>query len=67
VSRICQSVNVVLVIDSYGMLLGNDRVVFQIEELILEEDVSSEGMFLMRAWHIRKVFLNGPCLYDHDQ
>jgi hypothetical protein len=64
---ICHSVKAKLVVDSDGMPLGNDRVAVQIAELLLEEDVPSEWMFSMRVWHIRRVFLNGASLYDHDQ
>ena len=64
---ICHSVKVELVVDNDGMPLDNDHVVVQIAELLLEEDVLSEWMFSMKAWHIRRVFLNGASLYDHDQ
>ena len=64
---ICHSVNVDLVIDSDGMPLGNDRVAVQIAKSLVEDEVPSEYMFLMRAWHIQRVFLNGASLYDHDQ
>ena len=64
---ICHSVKAELVVDSDGMPLGNDRVAVQIAKLLLEEDVSFEWMFSMRAWHICRVFLNGASLYDHDQ
>jgi hypothetical protein len=33
----------------------------------VEDEVPSEWMFSMRAWHIRRIFLNGASLYDHDQ
>jgi hypothetical protein len=61
------SVKADLVIDSDGMPLGNDRIAVQIAELLVEDEVPSEWMFSMRAWHIRRMFLNGACLYDHDQ
>ena len=64
---ICHTVKAELVVDNDGMPLGNDRVVVQIAESLLEEDVPSEWMFSMRAWYIRRVFLNGASLYDHDQ
>ena len=64
---ICQSVNVDLVIDNNGMPLDNDRVAIQIVESLVEDEVLSEWMFSMRAWHICRVFLNGASLYDHDQ
>jgi hypothetical protein len=64
---ICHCVNADLVIDSDGMPLGNDRVVVQIAESLVEDKVPSEWVFSMRAWHIRRVFLNGASLYDHDQ
>jgi uncharacterized Fe-S cluster-containing radical SAM superfamily protein len=63
--KICHSVNVDLVIDSNGMLFGNDRVVVQIVELLLEENVPLEWMLSIKAWHIRRVLLNGANLYDH--
>jgi hypothetical protein len=64
---ICHSVKADLVIDSDGMLLGNDRVAIQIAESLVEDKVLSEWMFSMRAWHIRRVFLNRASLYDHGQ
>jgi hypothetical protein len=64
---ICHSVKVEMVVDNNGMPLGNNRVTVQIAELLLEEDVPSEWMFSMRAWHIRRVFLNGVSLYGHDR
>jgi hypothetical protein len=64
---ICHSVKADLVIDSDGMPLGNDCVAVQITELLVEDEVPSEWMFSMRAWHIRRVFQNGTSLYDHDQ
>jgi hypothetical protein len=64
---ICHSVSVELVIDSDDLPLGNDCIAVQIAESLLEEEVPLEWMFLMRAWHIRRVFLNGVSSYDHDQ
>jgi hypothetical protein len=64
---ICHCVNADLVIDSDGMPLGNDRVAVQIAKSLVGDEVPSEWMFSMRAWHIRRVFLNGASLYDHDQ
>jgi hypothetical protein len=64
---ICHCVNADLVIDNDGMPLGNDRIAVQIAESLVEDEVPSEWMFSMRAWHIRRVFLNGASLYDHDQ
>jgi hypothetical protein len=63
---ICHCVNADLVIDSDGMPLENDRVAVQIAESLVDDEVLSEWMFSMRAWHIRRVFLNGASLYDHD-
>jgi hypothetical protein len=67
VGGICHSVKVDLIIDSDGMRLGNDRIAVQIAESLVEDEVPSKWMFSMRAWHIRRVFLNGASLYDHDQ
>jgi hypothetical protein len=64
---ICHSVKADLIIDSDGMLLDNDHIAVQIIESLVEDEVPSKWMFLMRAWHIRRVFLNGASLYDHDQ
>ena len=63
---ICHNINAELVVDNDGMPLDNDRFAVQIAESLLEEDVPSKWMFSMRAWHIRRVFLNGASLYDHD-
>jgi hypothetical protein len=41
---ICHTVKAELVVDSNGMLLGNDCVAIQIAESLLEEDVPSEWM-----------------------
>jgi hypothetical protein len=46
--------------------LGNDRVAVQIVESLVDDEVPSEWMFSMRAWHIRRVLLNEASLYDHD-
>ena len=64
---ICHSVKAELVVDNDGMPLDNDHIAVQITKLLLEEDVASKWMFSMRAWHIRRMFLNGASLYDHDQ
>ena len=64
---ICPSIKIELVVDSNDMPLGNDCATVQIAESLLEEDVLFEWMFSMRAWHIRRVYLNGVSLYDHDQ
>jgi hypothetical protein len=64
---ICHNVKAELVVDRDDMLLGNNCVAIQIVETLLEEDVPSEWMFSIRAWHICRVFLNGASLYDHDQ
>jgi hypothetical protein len=64
---ICHSISVDLVIDNNDMPLDNDCVAFQIAKSQLEEEISSEWMFSMRAWYICRVFLNGASLYDHDQ
>ena len=64
---IYHSVNADLVIDSNDMLLDNDRIDVQIAESLVEDKVLLEWMFSMRAWHIRRMFLNGASLYDHDQ
>jgi hypothetical protein len=64
---ICHSVKTDLVIDSDGMSLDNDHVAVQIAESLVGDEVPSEWMFSMRAWHIRRMFLNGASLYDHDQ
>jgi hypothetical protein len=64
---ICHSVNADLVVDSDGQPLGDDHVVVQIAKSLSEEDVPSDWMFSMRAWHITRVFLNGASLYDHEQ
>jgi hypothetical protein len=63
---ICHSVKADLVIDNDGMPLDNDCVAVQIAKSLVEDEVPSEWMFSMRAWHICRVFLNGASLYDHD-
>ena len=39
----------------------------QIAESLSKYNVPSDWMFQMRAWHIKRVFLNGTSLYDHEQ
>jgi hypothetical protein len=65
--EICHSVNVDLVVDSDGQSLGDECVAIQIVEALCEEDIPSDWMFSMRAWHITRVFLNGASLFDHEQ
>ena len=60
-------INADLVIDSNGMPLDNDRIAVQIAESLVEDKVLSEWIFSMRVWHIRRMFINGASLYDHDQ
>ena len=64
---ICHNVSFDLIIDSDNQPLGDDRVAVQIAESLSEYDVPSDWMFQMRAWHIKRVFLNGASLYDHEQ
>ena len=64
---ICHSINADLVIDNNGMPLDNDRVAVQIVESLVEDKVPLEWMLSMKAWHIRRVFLNRASLYDYDQ
>ena len=61
------NVKVDLAIDSNSMPLGNDRVAIPIAESLVEDEVPSEWMFSMRVWYIRRVFLNGTSLYNHNQ
>ena len=56
-----------LVINSDNQPLGDDRVAVQITESLSEQDVPSDWMFQMRSWHIKRVFLNGASLYNHEQ
>ena len=64
---ICQNVSLDLVIDSHNQPLGDDRVAVQIVESLSEHDIPSRWLFQMRSWHIKRVFLNGASLYDHEQ
>jgi hypothetical protein len=64
---VCQNVDPELVIDMDGKPLGDDRVAVQIAESLCEEDVPSVWMWSMHSWDIKRVFLNGVSLYDHDQ
>lgn len=63
----CHNINIKLIVDSNGRPLINDRIAIQIAKLLCKEDVASEWMFLMRAWHITWVFMNGASLYDHEK
>jgi hypothetical protein len=64
---ICHNVKADLIIDSNGMPLDNDHAAIQIAESLVEDEVPSEWMFSMRAWHIRRLFVNRASLYDHNQ
>ena len=64
---ICHNVDSTLITDSDNQTLGDDRVVVQIAESLIERDVSSDWVFQLRAWHISRVFLNGASLYDQEQ
>ena len=64
---ICQNVDPTLVIDSNKKPLGDDRVSVQIAESLCEEEVPCAWMWSMHSWDIRRVFLDGVNLYDHDQ
>ena len=64
---ICHNVSSDLIIDNDNQPLGDDRVVVQIAESLSEHDVPSDWMFQMRSWHIKRVFLNGASLHNHEQ
>jgi hypothetical protein len=65
--KICHSMNTNLVVDSDGQPLGDEHVAIQNVESLCEEDIPSNWMFFMRAWHITRVFINGASLFDHEQ
>jgi len=65
--RICQNVDVGLIIDMNGEPLGDDRVAIHIAESLCKEEVPLEWMWSMHPWHISRVYLNGTSLYDHEQ
>ena len=64
---ICRSVDASVVVDTNGRPIGDDHVVVQIAETLKEEEVPSGWMWSMHSWPIKRVFLNGASLYDHDQ
>ena len=64
---ICRSVDASVVVDTNGRPIGDDHVAVQIAESLKEEEVPSGWMWSMHSWPIRRVFLNGASLYDHDQ
>ena len=64
---ICHNVSSDLIIDSDNQPLGDDQVAVQIAESPSEHDIPSDWMFQMRSWPIKRVFLNGASLYDHEQ
>ena len=64
---ICHNMSLDLVIDSDNQPFGNDRVAIQIVESLSKHNVPSDWMFQMRAWHIKREFLNGASLYNHEQ
>ena len=54
-------------VDTNGRPIGDDHVAVQIAETLKEEEVPSRWMWSMHSWPIKRVFLNGASLYDHDQ
>ena len=64
---ICQSVDASVVVDTNGRPIGDDHVAVQIAETLKEEEVPSGWMWSMHSWPIKRVFLNGASLHDHDQ
>ena len=65
---VCQNVDPDLIIETGGKPLGDDRVAVQIAKSLNEELFLSANMWLLRAWHIKNVFLHDDVsLYDHDQ
>jgi len=60
------SIDASLVINIDGRLLGDDQVAIQIVESLCEEVVLFVWMWSMYFWYIKRVFLNGVSLYDHD-
>ena len=64
---ICRSVDASVVVDTNGRPIGDDHVAVQIAETLKEEEVPSGWMWSMHSWPIKRVFLNGASLHDHDQ
>ena len=64
---ICRSVDASVVVDTNGRPIGDDHVAVQIAETLKEEEVPSRWMWSMHSWPIKRVFLNGTSLHDHDQ
>ena len=64
---ICRSVDASVVVDTNGSSIGDDHVAVQIAETLKEEEVPSGWMWSMHSWPIKRVFLNGANLDDHDQ
>ena len=64
---ICRSVDASVVVDTNRRPIGDDHVAVQIAETLKEEEVPSGWMWSMHSWPIKRVFLNGASLHDHDQ
>ena len=64
---ICQSVDASVVVDTNGRPIGDDHVAVQIAETLKEEEVLAGWMWSMHSWPIKRVFLNGASVHDHDQ
>ena len=64
---ICRSVDASVGVDTNGGPIGDDHVAVQIAETLKEEEVPSGWMWSMHSWPIKRVFLNGTSLHDHDQ
>ena len=64
---ICRSVDASVVVDTNGRPIGDDHVAVQIAETLKEEEVPLGWMWWMHSWPIKRVFMNGASLHDHDQ
>ena len=63
---ICHNVSLNLIVDSDNQPLGDDHIVVQIVESLSDHDISSGWLFQFRLCHIRRVFLVGASIYDHE-
>jgi hypothetical protein len=49
------------------MIAGDNKVVVQIMDLLSENSCMADWIFILKAWDITHVFLDGVSLHDYNQ
>ena len=63
---VCHNMSADLVIRSDGSL-GDNKVAVWILDLLSENSYMANWIFILKAWDITHVFLDGISLHDHNQ